>query len=263
MYIALHARRPGNLYEARIRIFSRRKSILRSDTRCVSGVVCRANGQVYSSINEPYEGAKGSMIRRMFKRLPGVGAATARLWYNMGFRRATSCLPAVQLVRIFLPGLADYVFFDACGRCTTEMLDCWVLCNTQNITLTNVPQQKCVRSLSRLRPEGVRPGQWAICVALQSWQMHPCVYLVQRLGHVPCRTYEDVEHAMRPGGRLARGGETPMSIAQAFSVQHRADLLAACPPADIDEMRAAVLASLNKVAGVCPACSFCICIPSC
>lgn len=47
----------------------------------------RANAQVYSSINEPYEGAKGSMIRRMFKRLPGVGAATAKLWYNMGFRR--------------------------------------------------------------------------------------------------------------------------------------------------------------------------------
>ena len=32
-------------------------------------------------------------------------------------------------------------------------------------------------------------------------------------------------------------------------MRHRADLLAACPPADIDEMRAAVLASLNKVAG--------------
>ena len=54
---------------------------------------------------------------------------------------------------------------------------------------------------------------------------------------------------MRPGGRLARGGETAMSVAQAFSVRHRADLLAACPPADCDEMRAVVLASLNKVAG--------------
>ena len=58
---------------------------------------------------------------------------------------------------------------------------------------------------------------------------------------------------MRPGGRLARGGETAMSVAQAFSVRHRADLLAACPPADCDEMRAVVLASLNKVAGGWPA----------
>lgn len=56
-------------------------------------MVRRANAQVYSSINEPYEGARGSVIRRMFKRLPGVGAATAKLWYNMGFRRVQTLQP--------------------------------------------------------------------------------------------------------------------------------------------------------------------------
>ena len=47
--------------------------------------------------------------------------------------------------------------------------------------------------------------------------MHPCCDVVLRL-FVPCRTYEDVEHAMRPGGRLARGGETSMSTAQAAAL---------------------------------------------
>lgn len=35
-----------------------------------------------------YPGAVGSAVRRHFKKLPGVGAQTARRWYEMGFRWA-------------------------------------------------------------------------------------------------------------------------------------------------------------------------------
>ncbi|CAK0786589.1 hypothetical protein CVIRNUC_009803 [Coccomyxa viridis] len=51
----------------------------------------RADEQVYSSRQksgqrEPYEGAVGSATRRLFKKLPGVGARTAKLWWDLGLR---------------------------------------------------------------------------------------------------------------------------------------------------------------------------------
>lgn len=54
---------------------------------------CRSNAQVYSSQGpdgkrREYPGAVGSAVRRHFKKLPGVGAQTARRWYEMGFRWA-------------------------------------------------------------------------------------------------------------------------------------------------------------------------------
>ena len=63
------------------------------------------------------------------------------------------------------------------------------------------------------------------------------------------RTFEEVEAAARPGGPLARGGDAPLGVAQAFSLRHRDDLLARCPREDIAEMRETVLATLNRVAG--------------
>lgn len=58
-----------------------------------------------------------------------------------------------------------------------------------------------------------------------------------------------MEEAAKPGGPLAKGGEAPLSVAQAFSVAHRGDLLEACTPEDIDEMRRVVLDALDTVAG--------------
>ena len=39
-----------------------------------------------SGQREPYEGAVGSATRRLFKKLPGVGSRTAKLWWELGFR---------------------------------------------------------------------------------------------------------------------------------------------------------------------------------
>lgn len=39
-----------------------------------------------SGQREPYEGAVGSATRRLFKKLPGVGARTAKLWWDQGLR---------------------------------------------------------------------------------------------------------------------------------------------------------------------------------
>ena len=60
---------------------------------------CRSDTQVYSSVQKsgqrlPYEHAVGSATRRMFKKLPGAGARTAKLWWDLGFRCA---LPAQTL----------------------------------------------------------------------------------------------------------------------------------------------------------------------
>jgi hypothetical protein len=63
------------------------------------------------------------------------------------------------------------------------------------------------------------------------------------------RCLEDVEAAARPGGALGPGGASPLTPRVRFSLQHRRDLLADCPAADVAEMEAAVLASLNRVAG--------------
>ncbi len=53
--------------------------------------VCRAGVQVYSSPDangqrKMYEHAVGSVARRQFKKLPGVGSATAKRWFDLGLR---------------------------------------------------------------------------------------------------------------------------------------------------------------------------------
>ncbi|BDA49904.1 probable DNA polymerase lambda at C-terminar half [Coccomyxa sp. Obi] len=63
------------------------------------------------------------------------------------------------------------------------------------------------------------------------------------------RTLEDVEAAAKPGGPLSAGGEAPLSVAQAFSLAHRGDLMEDCTEPDIAEMRHEVLDALNTVAG--------------
>lgn len=59
----------------------------------------RANAQVHDSHGNAREGAVGSRSRREFKRLPGVGARTARTWWNLGLRRGSRYLKAVSIVR--------------------------------------------------------------------------------------------------------------------------------------------------------------------
>jgi hypothetical protein len=58
-----------------------------------------------------------------------------------------------------------------------------------------------------------------------------------------------VADAAKPGGPLATGGEAPLTVAQAFSVAHREDLLDTCTEADVAEMRRVVLDALTTVAG--------------
>lgn len=58
-----------------------------------------------------------------------------------------------------------------------------------------------------------------------------------------------MEEAAKPGGPLSAVGEAPLSVAQAFSLAHRADLMEDCTEANIEEMRHEVLDALNTVAG--------------
>ncbi len=58
-----------------------------------------------------------------------------------------------------------------------------------------------------------------------------------------------MEAAAKPGGQLSAGGEASLSVAQAFSLAHRGDLMEDCTEADIAEMRLEVLDALNTAAG--------------
>lgn len=64
-----------------------------------------------------------------------------------------------------------------------------------------------------------------------------------------CRSLEEIEEAAKPGGQLAKGGEAPLTVSQAFSLRHRGDLLEKCTREDVDEMRQGVLETLTKIAG--------------
>ena len=46
----------------------------------------RSDAQVYTSSGILRDDAYGGKTRRLFKKLPGVGAATAKQWFDMGFR---------------------------------------------------------------------------------------------------------------------------------------------------------------------------------
>jgi hypothetical protein len=63
------------------------------------------------------------------------------------------------------------------------------------------------------------------------------------------RTLDDVEEAAKPGGPLAPGGAAPLSIAARFSLEHRSDLLEACPEEDIVEMETVVKAAMVRYSG--------------
>ena len=58
-----------------------------------------------------------------------------------------------------------------------------------------------------------------------------------------------MEKAAQPGGLLGPGGAHALAPRVRFSLEHRGDLLADCPAADVAEMEAAVVSTLNLVAG--------------
>lgn len=64
-----------------------------------------------------------------------------------------------------------------------------------------------------------------------------------------CRSLEEIEEAAKTGGQLAKGGEAPLTVSQAFSLRHRGDLLEKCTREDVDEMRQVVLDTLTDIAG--------------
>ncbi len=64
-----------------------------------------------------------------------------------------------------------------------------------------------------------------------------------------CRSLEEIEEAAKPGGQLAKGGEAPLTVPQAFSLRHRGDLLEKCLRKDVEEMRRVVLETLTNLAG--------------
>ena len=63
------------------------------------------------------------------------------------------------------------------------------------------------------------------------------------------RSFEDIEEAAKPGGICAQGGRHSLSVSQAFSLRHRADLLEDLTAADVQEMREVVLDVLSSIAG--------------
>ncbi len=63
------------------------------------------------------------------------------------------------------------------------------------------------------------------------------------------RSFEDIEEAAKPGGICAQGGRHSLSVSQAFSLRHRADLLEDLTAADVQEMREVVLDVLGSMAG--------------
>ena len=84
-------------------------------------LLCRADAQVCSSVQKsgqrlPYENAVGSSTRRLFKKLPGAGARTAKLWWDLGFRWV---MPAHILGRS--RGRSSNLFADHGGIRTLEI----------------------------------------------------------------------------------------------------------------------------------------------
>ena len=79
--------------------------------------------------------------------------------------------------------------------------------------------------------------------------MHPTHTSVSSLTQDVGRCYEDLEREAQPGGALASGGKAPLRPAQRFSLRNWRDLTEDCPPSDIDEMRAVVLATLEEIDG--------------
>ncbi|KAA6429749.1 MAG: DNA-directed DNA RNA polymerase mu [Trebouxia sp. A1-2] len=123
------------------------KDIARSGTTSVLEAH-RANEVVCDSSGKPRADTGGGATRRLFMQLPGVGAKTAKIWYDLGYR-----------------------------------------------------------------------------------------------------TYEDLDGAIDEGDVRSEGGRLPISYEQAFSLQHRADLLEALPASDLTDMQAAVTEALQHVTG--------------
>lgn len=67
----------------------------------------RANEQVHDSRGDAREGAVGSRSRRQFKRLPCVGAKTARTWWRLGLRRGASGLDTLWRLVGIVSGAAS------------------------------------------------------------------------------------------------------------------------------------------------------------
>ena len=56
---------------------------------------CRANEVVCDSSGKPRADTGGGATRRLFMQLPGVGAKTAKIWYDLGFRCVFSLLNCI------------------------------------------------------------------------------------------------------------------------------------------------------------------------
>ncbi|KAL3160377.1 hypothetical protein ABBQ32_010704 [Trebouxia sp. C0010 RCD-2024] len=64
------------------------------------------------------------------------------------------------------------------------------------------------------------------------------------------RSYEDLEEAIDSGDVRSEGGRLPIGFEQAFSLQHRQDLLEALPTSDLQDMQTAVMEALTHATGV-------------
>jgi hypothetical protein len=51
---------------------------------------CRANEVVCDSSGKPRADTGGGATQRLFMQLPGVGAKTAKIWYDLGYRWVVS-----------------------------------------------------------------------------------------------------------------------------------------------------------------------------
>ena len=64
-----------------------------TSTECMRHCICldcRANEVVCDSSGRPRADTGGGATRRLFMQLPGVGAKTAKMWYDLGYRCAFS-----------------------------------------------------------------------------------------------------------------------------------------------------------------------------
>ena len=68
------------------------------------------------SSGKPRPDTAGGATRKLFMQLPGVGAKTAKIWFDLGYRCAKSVCPAVQvtdlicaqLVHLCVPSRLDW-----------------------------------------------------------------------------------------------------------------------------------------------------------
>ena len=103
---------------------------------------------MYSSVQKsgqrlPYEGAVGSATRRLFKKLPGAGARTAKLWWDLGFR----CTPPAHTCADGLMNEIPWVVearHHASGLCSDRLNSVRLVCQ---LPAQEALAQRCMRCL--------------------------------------------------------------------------------------------------------------------